>query len=153
MTVYSAERVDDVVNEFSVDCRAIREVVDSFADCDFESSFEQMRRHLRTVPSITSVQVRGMQMHPDDDADAIALLELMHEAGLINPRVPDRAMERQFRHINFQDDPNFVRMSNWNDMQGATWEIHPAFRTYLIGIRQSRVNRILNPSSGGPRGA
>jgi hypothetical protein len=153
MTVYSAERVDDVVNEFSVDCRSIREVVDSLADCDFESDFEQMRRHMRTVPSITSIQIRGKQMRPDDDADAVALLELMHEAGVVNPRVPDRTKERHFRHINFHDDPNFVRMSNWNDMQGATWEVHPAFRTHLIGIRKSRVNRVLNPTPGGPRKA
>ncbi|MFC0128144.1 P-loop ATPase, Sll1717 family [Ralstonia solanacearum] len=151
MTVYSAERVDDVVNEFSVDCKSIREIVDSLADCDFESDFETIRRHMRTVPSVTSIEIRGVQMRPDIDDDAITILELMHEAGVVNPRVPDRTKERQFRHINFHDDANFVRMTNWNDMQGATWEIHPAFRSYLLGIRQARANRVLTPSKGRAR--
>jgi hypothetical protein len=153
MGVYSSERVDDVVNEFSVDCKAVREIVDSLAECEFESSFEAIRQHMRTVPSIASIQIRGIQMRPDNDTDAIALLELMHEAGVINPRIRDRTKDRDFRHINFHDDANFVRMSNWNDMQGATWEIHPAFRTYLLGIRQARRNRLLNPTAGTKRGA
>lgn len=147
MAVYSAERVDDVVNEFSVDCTNIREIIDSLADCDFESDFEPIRRHMRTVPSVTSIKIRGVQTRPDIDDDAIAILGLMHEAGVINPRVPDRTKERQFRHINFHDDANFVQMSNWNDMQGATWEIHPAFRSYLLGIRQARANRVLTANN------
>ncbi|MGJ3701552.1 P-loop ATPase, Sll1717 family [Variovorax sp. AFSI2.2] len=151
MALYSSERVDDVVNEFSIDCKNIREIIDSLADCDFDSNFESIRRHMRTVPSITSLSVRGTQMRPEVDDDAIILLELMHEAGVINPRVPDRTKDRDFRHINFHDDPSFVRTSNWNDMQGATWEIHPAFRTYLLGVKQARVNRILMPATSRQR--
>lgn len=145
MSIYSSERVDDVVNEFSIDCKNIREIIDSLVDCEFESSFENIRLHMRTVPSIASIKVRGAQMRPEVDEDAIVLLELMHEAGVINPRVPDVTKERKFRHINFHDDATFVRVSNWNDMQGATWEIHPAFRTYILGIKAARKNRILTP--------
>jgi len=152
MSVYSSERVDDVVNEFSVDCRNIREIIDSLADCEFESDFEVIRRHMRTVPSIASLTLRGFQMKPEVDEDAITLLELMHEAGVINPRVPDRTKDRQFRHINFHDDATFVRMANWNDMQGATWEIHPAFRTYLLGVKQARKNRLLSPTNEAKKG-
>jgi hypothetical protein len=151
MAIYSAERVDDVVNEFSVDCQNIREIIDSLADCAFESSFEVMRNHMRTVPSIASIQIRGSQMRPDNDANAITILGFLHEAGVINPRVPDRTQDRHFRHIIFHDDASFVRMSNWNDMQGATWEIHPAFRTYLIGLKQARINRLQTPSTSGRR--
>ncbi|MCC7067622.1 MAG: hypothetical protein IT523_04130 [Burkholderiales bacterium] len=146
MAVYSGERVDDVVNEFSIDCKNSREIIDSLADCEFDSEFEAIRRHMRSVPSIASIAVRGIQMRPEIDDDAIALLELMHEAGVINPRVPDRTKDRHFRHINFHDDATFVRMANWNDMQGATWEIHPAFRTYLLGIREARKNRAISSS-------
>lgn len=152
MSVYSSERVDDVVNEFSIDCKNIREIIDSLVDCEFESDFESIRRHMRTVPSIASLIVRGVQMKPEVDEDAITLLELMHEAGVINPRVPDRTKDRQFRHINFHDDATFVRMSNWNDMQGATWEIHPAFRTYLLGVKTARQNRVLSPAKEAKKG-
>ena len=152
MSVYSSERVDDVVNEFSIDCKNIREIIDSLVDCEFESDFESIRRHMRTVPSIASLVVRGVQMKPEIDEDAIVLLELMHEAGVINPRVPDRTKDRQFRHINFHDDATFVRLSNWNDMQGATWEIHPAFRTYLMGVKTARQNRLLSPAKEAKKG-
>jgi hypothetical protein len=142
MRVYSSERVDDVVNEFSLDCRAIREIISTFADFDFESSFEKLRQHLLTVPSIASIQIRGAQLRPGVDDDAIAILRLLHETGFLNPRVADSTMPRGFRHILFHDDPNFAKLANWNIMQGAQWEIHPAFRTYLIGIKQAQLAKL-----------
>jgi hypothetical protein len=152
MRVYSSERVDDVVNEFSLDCRNIREIINTFVDVDFESDFEKLRRHLLTVPSIASIQIRGMQLRPDVDDDAIAILRLLHETGFVNPRVADNTMPRGFRHILFHDDSNFVKLANWNFMQGARWEIHPAFRTYLIGVKQAQMAK-LSPTkpAGGPK--
>lgn len=142
MKVYSSERVDDVVNEFSLDCKHIREIINTFADFDFESDFEPLRRHLLTVPSIASIQIRGAQLRPDVDDDAVTTLRLLHEAGFLNPRVEDRTMPRGFRHILFHDDSNFVKLANWNSMQGARWEIHPAFRTYLIGVKQAKLAKL-----------
>ena len=143
MRVYSSERVDDVVNEFSLDCKNIREIINTFADFDFESDFEKLRRHLLTVPSIASIQIRGTQLRPDVDDDAVAILRLLHETGFLNPRVADNTMPRGFRHILFHDDSNFVKLANWNFMQGARWEIHPAFRTYLIGVKQSQLAKLV----------
>ncbi|AOF85554.1 hypothetical protein BSY239_3847 [Hydrogenophaga sp. RAC07] len=153
MRVYSSERVDDVVNEFSLDCKNIREIINTFADSDFESDFEKLRRHLLTVPSIASIQIRGAQLRPDVDDDAVAILRLLHETGFLNPRVVDNTMPRGFRHILFHDDSNFVKLANWNFMQGARWEIHPAFRTYLIGVKQAQLAK-LTPARqiGGPKG-
>lgn len=141
MKTYSSERVDDVVNEFSLDCKSIREIINTFADLVFESSFEEIRNHLLTVPSIASIQIRGDQLHPNSDGDAILILRLLHEAGFINPRLNDASKSRGFMHILFHDDPNFVKLENWNAMQAAKWEVHPAFRTYLMGIRDARLNR------------
>jgi hypothetical protein len=141
MTTYSSERVDDIQNEFSLDCKNIKEIMNTFSDISFESSFEEIRRHSLTIPSISSTILRGQLMKPDADEDAIKILSLLHETGFLNPRVPDRTKPRGFRHILFQDDPNFVKYSNWNTMQGATWEVHPAFRTYLIGIKNAQIAR------------
>jgi hypothetical protein len=143
MKIYSSERVDDIVNEFSLDCKNIREIINTFADFNFESDFEVLRKHLWTVPSIASLNIRGILLSSDVDDDAITILRLLHEAGFINPRVVDASMPRGFRHILFHDDSNFVKLANWNGMQGARWEIHPAFRTYLIGIKQAKLARIL----------
>ncbi len=142
MKVYSSERVDDVVNEFSLDCRNIREIINTFANFDFESDFEMLRRHLLTVPSIASIQIRGALLRPDEDDDAVAILRLLHETGFLNPRVVDTSMPRGFRHILFHDDSNFVKLANWNSMQGARWEVHPAFRTYLLGVKQAQLAKL-----------
>jgi len=138
MRIYSSERVDDVVNEFSLDCKNIREIINTFADLEFESDFEKLRRHLLTIPSIASIQIRGVQLRQNVDNDAVAILRLLHETGFLNARVIDNAMPRKFRHILFHDDPNFANIANWNSMQGARWEIHPAFRTYLSGVKQAQ---------------
>ena len=125
----------------TADCKSIREIINTFADLVFESSFEEIRNHLLTVPSIASIQIRGDQLHPNSDGDAILILRLLHEAGFINPRLNDASKSRGFMHILFHDDPNFVKLENWNAMQAAKWEVHPAFRTYLMGIRDARLNR------------
>ncbi|MBX3659635.1 MAG: hypothetical protein KF740_14480 [Ramlibacter sp.] len=142
MRVYSSERVDDVVNEFSLDCKNIREIINTFADFDFDSDFEKLRRHLLTVPSIASIQIRGAQLRPDVDDDAVTVLRLLHETGFLNPRIVDNTQPRGFRHILFHDDSSFVKLANWNFMQGARWEIHPAFRTYLIGVKQAQLAKL-----------
>lgn len=139
MKVYSSERVDDVVNEFSLDCKSIREIINTFANFEFEADFEKLRRHLLKVPSIASIQIRGALLRPDVDDDAITILRLLHETGFLNPRVVDTSMSRGFRHILFHEDSNFVKLANWNSMQGARWEIHPAFRTYLLGVKQAQL--------------
>lgn len=149
MKVYSSERVDDIANEFSLDCKNIREIINTFADFEFESDFEGLRRHLLTIPSIASIQIRGTQLRPDVDDDAVAILRLLHETGFLNPRVVDNTKPRGFRHILFHDDSNFVKLANWNSMQGARWEIHPAFRTYLIGVKQARLAKVSSAKKSG----
>lgn len=124
-------------------CKNIKEVINTFSDVPFECDFETLRKHLITIPSTSSTVIRGELLKPQADEDGIKILSLLHETGFINPRVPDSTMPRGFRHINFQDDANFVKFSNWNGMQGAHWEIHPAFRTHLIGVKQAYLSRLV----------
>jgi len=151
MKVYSSERVDDVVNEFSLDCRNILEIINTFIEIDFESTFEVLRKHLITIPSVSATAIRGQALQPAKDEDGIRILALLHEAGFINPKVPDATKSREFKHILFQENPNFVKLSNWNQMQSANWEIHPAFRSYLIGVKDAKQARILTVSAARPR--
>ncbi|MCA8303158.1 hypothetical protein LGN24_16845 [Burkholderia seminalis] len=91
-------------------------------------------------------------MHPQNDDDSIVILALLHETGFLNPRVADKRQVRGFRHILFQENPNFVKLSNWNEMQAATWEVHPAFRSYLLGVRQAQAARAQNALKAPPKG-
>jgi hypothetical protein len=137
MKVYSKERVDDVVNEYSLDCKNIRSLINSFVDVEFDVDFETLRAHLHTVPSRSSTVIRGEVIKPETNEGTVKILSLLHECGFINARVVDSRKPKGFDHILFQNDPNFVRWDNWNSLQSARWEIHPAFRTYLIGLKKS----------------
>ncbi|MDB5935023.1 MAG: hypothetical protein JWQ01_2367 [Massilia sp.] len=139
MKVYSSERVDDIANEFSLDCKNIKEIIDTFYNISFETDFETLREHLKTIPSTSSTTIRGELLHPGDDEDGIKILNLLHESGFINPKVKDSSKSRGFRHILFQENPSFAKMANWNEMQSSQWEIHPAFRTHLIGVSQAQL--------------
>lgn len=141
MHEYSRERVDDLAVETAGDCSVMRDVVRTFATLNFKLDFETLREHLKRVPSGFSLMVRGHVIRPNDDDDALLLLSALHEAGFINPWVPDRREPRNFRHVNFRDDPLLVQRSRWNELQAATWEVHPAFRTFLQGVRRDREAR------------
>lgn len=140
MRMYSSERVDDVVNEYAMDCPSIREVIESFNSADFEMDFEQLRDHLGRTLGIASTQLRGRTIQNRDE-DLILLLALLYEVGFMNARIPDVTKPKHFDHKNFSDDPKFVRYANWNNLQAAHWEIHPAFRSHLISVRLAKERR------------
>lgn len=141
MPSYSNERVDDVVAEYSLDCPSIRVVLDSFAFLSFRLQFEDLRTHLLTVPSKATIAIRGISLRPGNDADFVRLLALLHEVGFVNARLPDSAAPRKFRHINYSDESAFVREGNWNNLQAAEWEVHPAFRSHLLALKDAKLRQ------------
>lgn len=134
MKVYSKERVDDLYNEFSPDCPAIRQIVASFASVSpLTLDFEKLRAHLRSIPSRFSVTLRGRTLKPEDDGDATRILSLLHECGFIFALVSDD--DDTLLRIEFRDHPSFVDSTNWNQMQSARWVIHYAFHAFLKNNR------------------
>jgi hypothetical protein len=143
MIAYSNDRADDTAIEFARDCPQLRDVLRSFADLDeFKMPFERLRTHLKGVPSRFGVMLRGRNLTPDTDEAALELMRLLHECGFLNARVNDARASRGFRHINFRDDPNFVQRTRWNELQGAIWEVHPAFRDFLHEARGNRTSQV-----------
>lgn len=138
MSIYSRERIDDLVGEFAPDCQQIQPLIESFVDIPFESDFETLRNHLKRVCSSFSLVIRGIALKPGSDDDALRALRLLHEAGFINPREPDSRNAKNFRHVLFEEEPTYVEKSKWNRLQAANWEIHPAFRSRLIEISQAK---------------
>ncbi|WP_148040530.1 P-loop ATPase, Sll1717 family [Marichromatium sp. AB32] len=138
METYSKERAEDLAIEMGFDCPGFLDVVRSFSDVDFESDFETVRQHLRSVPSRFSLKIGARVVKPEDDDDALLLLSLLHESGFLNARVPDSRKTDNYRHIGFLDDPHLVQPSRWNELQRARWEVHPAFRSYLIALQKER---------------
>ncbi len=148
MESYSKERAEDLGIEMGYDCPAFLDILRSFSDVPFECTFEQIRAHLRTVASRFSILIGGRAIKPGDDGDVITLLALLHESGFLNARVPDDTKPLKYRHVNFLDDPHLVQGPRWNELQGASWEVHPVFRTYIIGIQKEKQNRLLSGPPG-----
>jgi hypothetical protein len=140
MHAYSEERVTDLAIEVGRDCSDFKEVVRTFADLDFEVSFEELRKHLMKIPSRFGVMIRGKTMRPDDDSSVLPLLGLLYEAGVVNARVMDSREPKGFRHINFADEPHLITKARWNDLQAIRWEVHPAFRTYLLDVGADKAH-------------
>lgn len=141
MHEYSEERVNYMATEVGSDCAEFKEVVRSFYDLPYEMSFEELRKHLEALPSRFSVAVKGRTLRPHSPETVIALLDILFEAGFVNARIMDTRMSREFRHITHADDPQMIRRSRWNDLQSAQWEVHPAFRTFLLDIKKQSMFR------------
>src|SRR5690606_6134787 len=138
MEHFSKERSEDLAIEMGFDCPQFLDVIRSFIHVDFESDFEDLRKHLHSIPSRFSVQIGSKALKPDNDEDAVNLLSLLHESGFLNARVADSRQSLGYKHVTFLDDPHLTQMSRWNDLQAAKWEVHPVFRTYLLGLIKER---------------
>jgi hypothetical protein len=86
-------------------------------------------------------------MQPQHDGDAIQILAFLHETGFINPRVVDNREDRNFRHVLFHQEPGFVRKSKRVQLHEAQWEIHPAFRTYLLETHGDQIAAVMKPAA------
>jgi hypothetical protein len=135
MKEYSKDRAEDLAIEMGHACPAFLDIVRAFSAMEFEVDFETLRGFLKRIPSRFGVTINGNVLNPEKDSSVLLLLSLLHEADFINPRVDDATQPRGFRHISFLDDPHLVEKSRWNELQKMVWEIHPAFRTYLLALK------------------
>lgn len=135
---YSEERVSDLAIEVGRDCPSFKEVVMSFAGLAFDLDFEQLRAHLSTLPSRFSLIIRSKAVQVEDKSGPLAILGVLFEAGVVNARVRDSQAPKGFRHVNFADDPHLITPARWNDLQAMRWEVHPAFRTYLLDLDKAK---------------
>lgn len=138
---FSEQRVATLANELEEECPQIVEVVESFADVEydegsFKASFEKCREVMRRIPSKMSVKLHGRRLTPQDDDDALKLWRYLYELGIINARVRDTRMKDNFKHIQPREDPRLVSRSRWNDMQATVWEVNPAYRDHLIKVQE-----------------
>jgi hypothetical protein len=136
---YSEECLRDLAMEVGRDCPTFEAVTRTFSMLPFDVPFEQLRKHLAAMPSRFSVSARGVTLQPDNNPDLLRLLAVLWESGFINPRVLDDRKARSFRHILYRHDPNLVSPARWNELQTTTWEIHPAFRTWLLDVQADKT--------------
>jgi hypothetical protein len=56
-----------------------------------------------------------------------------------------------FRHLLFEEDSDFISKINWSKMKQVAWEIHPAFRSYILQLKDEdkarkgmSINKLFN---------
>jgi ABC-type antimicrobial peptide transport system, ATPase component len=129
---YSRDRLDDLAMEFANDSESVIPIVKSFTKCNFSLNCDQARDHISVIPSMFSLVIRGHVIKPGSQEDFMFLWNFLHELGFLNPCVPDSRMPKGFRHIMYNENPSYVSVSNLNEMRASTWEVHPAYRSYLL---------------------
>jgi len=144
IVAYSNERVEDLEREVGEECPQIREIVRSFAYLQFdEGSFklkaETLYKHLAGIPSRFGLQFMDKTLHPGrDELNVFTLWRYLHEIGFLNARALDATKPKGFKHILLQDDASLVSKERWNQVQTLMWEVHPAYRDYLITVQRER---------------
>jgi hypothetical protein len=143
MPIYSEERVDDLKREVDTECPQIKEIIRAFDGIVFDiGSFTlsptSTYTFLEHLPSRFSIKLFGKILKPEDRDHVFLLWRFLHEIGFLNARVTDTRQKNGYRHITVDEDPDLISVARWNDMQKIAWEIHPAYRDYLIKIQQER---------------
>lgn len=143
MPIYSEERVDDLKRETDSECPEIKEIIRAFDGLNFDiGSFtlspNATYTFLENLPSRFSIKLFSITLRPNDKDHAFLLWRFLHEIGFLNARVTDTRERHGYRHITADEDPELISVARWNDMQKIAWEIHPAYRDYLIKIQKER---------------
>lgn len=143
MPSYSEQRVRLLAQEFEKECPNMLELVRSFGGIEFDSdsftsSAEALKDHLLVLPSSFSLNLFGQTVKPGTNQGVFLIWEFLYSVGFIYPRVSDSRQPKGYRHVLASDYPKFVSEKNWNEMQAALWEIHPAYRDYLISVTEEK---------------
>jgi hypothetical protein len=133
---HSENTITDISNENEGECKNIREIVKSFSKLEFLIDAEPVKKHLFSLMGAFGIIIRGRTMQQTSDADIFLIWNYLHEIGFLNPRIGDSRMPLGYRHYGYKEDPQFCKQSNWNQMQKYQYEVHPAFRSFILAIKQ-----------------
>lgn len=143
MPIYSEERVDDLKRECDQECPQIKEVIRSFHNINFDGGAFSLHPQstadfLNSLPSRFSVNLFSKPLTHSNSDDIFSLWRYLHEIGFLNARVSDSREKYGYRHITSEEDPELISPARWNEMQSILWEIHPAYRDYLIKVSKDK---------------
>ncbi|MBF0453906.1 MAG: hypothetical protein HQL72_03690 [Magnetococcales bacterium] len=147
MVKFGKERVKFIGNEFEEICPQISDITKDLCVQNTYSS-EEIINILCNSPSIRSITIDKKTISPcekQNKESAFSLLKLLHMANFVNPRKPDPNMELQYSHEEFDPEKILVASGNWNEMQNYQWEIHPAFHSYMVSLKEDKEKFKLAP--------
>lgn len=138
---FSESRIKSLYAEYGDDFPEAERILPAFAGLEFENEAELVKKFLQKRIAEFNPVVRGKKLQ--GCANGVFILwRILHEMGFITPRMPDASQTLGYRHIEYDEEPNFIAQNNWNNMQKACWEIHPVYRSYLYSLHDNELHRI-----------
>jgi len=136
MLEFAKDRLSNIDDEYIEVCPKLKMAYERILTKDC-FTFEEIVEELRKVPSDYSFEIDGetLKTTTADVEIAIKILWLLHMATIVTPRLQDSYAQRGFKHVYFDDEPNFVAIGNLNTLRAAQWEIHPVFHSYIAEKR------------------
>lgn len=142
---FSESRADLLAQETEQEFPALKDVLKTFARRDiydegsFKATTASTMHHLRTVPSMFRLRLFGQSLQPEIDEHALRMLSFLYRIGFLNAR-KSRPGGR-YVHVSPSDEPNLVSEANHNELQSVSWEVHPAFRDFLLSHQTELLYR------------
>jgi hypothetical protein len=122
---YGSAVIDKIEKEYFQICPQLKNVFRYF-EGKTRYDFAEITDLLGKCAS-DSITIDGVALHPGDKKDAIKILRVLHMASFINPRIEDSSSPDNYKHILFEDDPDFINPENFNPLQKVLFEVHPTF--------------------------
>ncbi|TAN49469.1 MAG: hypothetical protein EPN26_11265 [Rhodospirillales bacterium] len=146
MPTFSNDRVKLISQEVDKECPAAEAIIRSFASCTysfggFSMSAEEAKEHIAKIPTMFGVVIYGKTIQPTNNDSTFQLWKFLYQTGILNARISDSSQPDNYRHIDPEADPTLVSLPRWNEMQKMVWEIHPAYRDFLVNLQKENQAR------------
>ncbi|MGE3293730.1 MAG: hypothetical protein AB7I59_20545 [Geminicoccaceae bacterium] len=143
MRKFSEEKVTQLGQELYDECPHVKEVIGLFAEFEsdqgaFKYSAQKARHYIGRMPSYFGITLYGTRVRPNVEADILRLWNFLFLNGILNARISDPGQKDGYRFIALEEDPMLVGDPRWKDVERCIWEIHPAYRDFILQ-RQRQV--------------
>jgi len=134
---YGKERISDLVNEHSHQCKQVRELIDAFRKTQNKFTTHELLVHIKDrIFTHLGVSIDGKHISTGDN---LKIAGFLYRIGLIVQR---RDFENgNYEHVLFENDPEIFVSRSYTP--NVSWEIHPAYRESLetLSDREARLKK------------
>ncbi len=143
MPQFSETVSGQVAQEVERECPQAGEIIREFAFADYDEigftlTADAAKSSFKRILSRTGVTLFGRLLRQDSEDDLFDLWRLFYAIGFLSARVSDSTQQNGFAYLSPAHEPRLISKSRWNDMQKVLWEVHPAYRDYLIAKQVQR---------------
>lgn len=126
---YAKSRINNLKIEYGKIMPRIDDVIYKIKKTRY--SFSEIRDWLISLTGI-GITVDNIPTRQNEDKSMFSILRVLHMASVINPRIQINAKE--YRHILFEEDQDFIDPNDISNLQNVTFELHPTFHCLVTKV-------------------